>query len=147
MPRPFPSNSPQKREEDFWSWGPHAALFDNETVLSASDALARAANATTSDPLRHFRVAQAFTAVQFVAFYRWRELRAYASAHSRPWPFSESIAQEFDSFMVVMNHSGLKGGPITSTTAGVAPNGSKNAGGQVTLAELRDQVMGHASRL
>jgi hypothetical protein len=145
QPRPFTTNSPQKREEDLWAWGPHAALFDNATVIDAAAALAAAAHATAADSIRSFRVAQALTAVQFVAFYRWHELRAYASAHAQPWPFSESIAGEFDLFAAAMNRSGLRGQPITSTEAALAPNGSQNAGGSVTMAELRAQVLRHAA--
>jgi hypothetical protein len=106
-PRPFRTDSAAKRAEDKWSWGPYAACFDNATVLDAAGALSRAASATASVSVSagrySLRVAQAKTALQFIAFYRWNELKAYAAASRRTWPFDESLRIEFESFVQVMN--------------------------------------------
>lgn len=99
--------------------------------------------AVAPDPKPSFRVAQARTAVQFVALHRWEELIACASSSKTSWPVAASITSEFDLFAAVRNRSGaghgvlLNGGGtpmmglITATNAALAPNGSRNAGGQV----------------
>ena len=147
MPRSWPHNNATKRNEDLWAWGPYSAMFDNNTVLESRAALGGAAAAVASDPKLSFRVAQALTAVQFVALYRWQELRAYAALSKTPWPFAATIAGEFDLFAVALNRSGNGGTAVTSTNAALAPNGSRNAGGAVTVGELREQVLAHALAL
>ena len=140
-PRPFKTNSPEKREEDKWSGGPFSAMFDNATVLDAAASLTAAAKAAAPGSKYRLRVSQAMIAVQFVAFYRWAELQAYAEASGKPWPLSPSISKEFDRFAAAMNVSGLKGNPITSVVAALAPNGTANAGGEVSVAQFREQVV------
>lgn len=141
-PRFFPSNSAVKRAADKWQWGPHAACFDNATILDAAAALARAATAAATDSKKAVRVAMAQTAVQFVAFYRWTELKAFATQSGRPWPFHDDLSTEFDAFVAAMNVSGPGGTALTTASAALAPDGTPNKGGQVTLAELRKQVLG-----
>jgi hypothetical protein len=141
-PRAWPSNSAEKRKADKWAWGPYAACFDNATVLDAATALSRAATATASAaPKNGVRVAQAQSALQFVAFYRWAELKAFATQSGRPWPFHTDLSTEFDAFVAAMNVSGPGGSPITATPAALAPDGTANPGGQVTFAQLRMQIL------
>ena len=146
QPRPFPTNSAAKREEDQWSGGAYAAMFDNSTILDATASLVAASKATAAGSKYRFRISQALMAVQFVIFYRWVELQAYAEANGRPWLLAATIAEEFDHFAMAMNASGLKGGPITSITAALAPNGTANAGREVSVAQLREQVLAHAQQ-
>jgi hypothetical protein len=134
------------REEDQWSGGAYAAMFDNSTILDATASLVAASKATAAGSKYRFRISQALMAVQFVIFYRWVELQAYAEAKGRPWLLAATIAEEFDHFAMAMNASGLKGGPITSITAALAPNGTANAGREVSVAQLREQVLAHAQQ-
>ena len=143
-PRPWTANTPASRAEAPWSWGPYAACFSNNTVLDAAEALAKAQATTGADPKRALRVAQARLALQFIAFYRWKELRAYASANGRMWPFQDQPLVEFEEFAQTMNQSGTgppgRPGRLTVTQAALAINGSKNGRGQVSVDELRIQL-------
>jgi hypothetical protein len=168
-PRPYPTNSPESRAANKWGWGAYAAVFDFPTLLSAAGALADASAATTaagaasSDPKYSFRVSQAMAALQFVAFYRWAELQAYAASQQLAWPFATSVAVEFDRFHAALNHSGTMRQPLWKDggmlgkckakeghgdkhgwticiKAGMAPDNTTNAGGTVTIEEFRAQV-------
>jgi hypothetical protein len=144
-------------------------VFDFPTLLSAAGALADAQKATaaTSDPKYSFRVSQAMTALQFIAFYRWTELKAFAASEQLAWPFASSVAAEFDRFHAALNHSGTirqpvweKGGMLgmckaqdghgdkngwtVCISAGMAPDNTTNVGGTVTIDKFREQVLGHA---
>ena len=141
-PRPFTTNSAEKRAEQSWAWGPYAACFDSATVLGAAGALSQAAVASASNAKSAVRIAQAKTALQFIAFYRWAELKEYAHATASSWPFDDDLGKEFETFVATMNVSGPHGKPITSTSAKLAPDNSTNTKGEVTFTELRKQLLG-----
>ena len=143
-PRPYKTNSPEKREEQKWSGGAYSAMFDNFTILDAAASLSAALNATEAGSKHRFRVSEALMAVQFVVFYRWTELQAYAETNGQPWPLSPTIAEEFDLFAAALSRSGLKGQPITKINAALAPNGTANAGGSVSVDQFREQVQAQA---
>ena len=89
-------------------WGPHAAMLDNVTVLTAAAHLKQAELAVAAlDGRFQRRASRALIAVQFVALVRWQELRAFVSATSASWPLAATIEAEFDLFAAAFNASGL----------------------------------------
>eukprot|EP01045_Picozoa_sp_COSAG04_P018194 COSAG04_NODE_1665_length_6011_cov_3.395467_5_plen_78_part_00 len=74
--------------------------------------------------------------LQFIALVRWAELRAFATAQGRSWPFAPSLREEFDRFAATFNASGV---PYISQEATVRGR----CGYHCTLAQFEAQVFGH----
>jgi hypothetical protein len=139
-PRIWPTNSKAKRMASKWAWGPFAAMFSNATVLDAATALKLAA--ATAEPGSRYsvRVAQAKTALQLVAFYRWDEFKAYSKASGRAWPFAAELSKEFEEFVSALRTPSRDGPAVTTVAAALAVDGSPNKGGSVTFEELQAQL-------
>ena len=88
----------------------------------------------------HCRVAQAKTALQLVAFYRWDEFKAYAKASGHAWPFAAELLTEFEDFVAALSTPSHDGSAVSKVEASLAPDGSPNKGGSVTFKELRTQL-------
>jgi hypothetical protein len=139
-PRIWPTNSKAKRTASKWAWGPFAAMYSNATVLDAATALKLAAASAEPGSRYSVRVAQAKTALQLVAFYRWDEFKAYAKASGRPWPFAVELSKEFEGFVAALSTPSLDGPAVSTVAASLALDGSPNKGGSVTFKELRAQL-------
>jgi alkanesulfonate monooxygenase SsuD/methylene tetrahydromethanopterin reductase-like flavin-dependent oxidoreductase (luciferase family) len=139
-PRIWPTNSKTKRTAAKWAWGPFAAMFSNATVLDAATALKLAAAAAEPSSRYSVRVAQAKTALQLVAFYRWDEFKAYAKASGHAWPFAAELSTEFEDFVAALSTPSQDGPAVSKVEASLAPDGSPNKGGSVTFKELRTQL-------
>jgi hypothetical protein len=115
-------------------------MFSNATVLDAASALKLAAASTEPGSRYSVRVAQAKTALQLVAFYRWNDFKAYAKASGRPWPFAVELSKEFEGFVAALSTPSRDGPAVSTVAASLALDGSLNKGGSVTFKELRTQL-------
>ena len=113
-------------------------VFGNGTFLSAASTLAEArqAAATAGSDVQRQRLTTATMPLQFIALVRWAELRAFAAAQGRSWPFAPSLREEFDRFATAFNRSGV---PYISQGAAVRGR----CGYHCTLAQFEAQVFGH----
>ena len=139
-PRLWPTNNKARRTAAKWAWGPFAAMFSNATVLDAATALKLAAASVELGSRYSIRVAQAKTALQLVAFYRWDEFKAYAKASGRAWPFAVELSTEFEGFVAALSTPSRDGPAVSTIAASLAVDGTANTKGSVTFKELRTQL-------